>query len=106
MGMFIRFPAPSRNALLLPLFPLVLSFFLASPSGAQTAPHITPVTQFQLANGLTVIVKTDRRAPTAAHMLWVRVGSMDEVDGTTGVAHVLEHMMFKGTRSVPAGGDC
>jgi len=55
------------------------------------------------ANGLTVIVKPDRRAPTAVHMLWVRVGSMDEVDGTSGVAHVLEHMMFKGTPQVPPG---
>ncbi|MDI1268585.1 MAG: pitrilysin family protein [Polaromonas sp.] len=106
MGTFIRFPAPSRNApllLLFPLFPLLLSFFLASPALAQTAAPATPVTQFQLANGLTVIVKTDRRAPTAAHMLWVRVGSMDEVDGTTGVAHVLEHMMFKGTPSLKPG---
>ncbi|MDO9384992.1 MAG: pitrilysin family protein [Hyphomicrobiaceae bacterium] len=68
---------------------------------AQTA--APPVTQFKLANGLTVIVKTDRRAPTAAHMLWVRVGSMDEVDGTTGVAHVLEHMMFKGTKDLKPG---
>ena len=56
-----------------------------------------------LANGLTLVVKPDRRAPTAVHMLWVRVGSMDEVDGHSGVAHVLEHMMFKGTPSVPAG---
>jgi len=59
--------------------------------------------QFTLANGMTLIVKPDRRAPTAVHMLWVRVGSMDEVDGSSGVAHVLEHMMFKGTPSVPAG---
>jgi zinc protease len=56
-----------------------------------------------LPNGLTVIVKPDRRAPTAVHMLWVRVGSLDEVDGTSGVAHVLEHMMFKGTPSVRPG---
>lgn len=61
------------------------------------------VEQFTLSNGLTVIVKPDRRAPTAAHMLWVRVGSMDEVDGTTGVAHVLEHMLFKGTATVKPG---
>ena len=67
---------------------------------AQTAP---PVAQFTLANGLTVIVKPDRRAPTAVHMLWVRVGSMDEVDGTSGVAHVLEHMMFKGTPTLKPG---
>ena len=61
------------------------------------------VEQFTLANGLTVIVKPDHRAPTVAYMLWVRVGSMDEVDGTSGVAHVLEHMMFKGTPSVKPG---
>lgn len=59
--------------------------------------------QFTLSNGMTLIVKPDRRAPTAVHMLWVRVGAMDEVDGTSGVAHVLEHMMFKGTPSVPPG---
>ena len=56
-----------------------------------------------LANGLTLVVKPDRRAPTAVHMLWVRVGSMDEVDGHSGLAHVLEHMLFKGTPTVPAG---
>ena len=59
--------------------------------------------QFTLSNGMTLIVKPDRRSPTAVHMLWVRVGAMDEVDGASGVAHVLEHMMFKGTPSVPAG---
>ena len=61
------------------------------------------IVQFTLANGMTVLVQPDRRAPTAVHMVWVRVGAMDEVDGTSGVAHVLEHMMFKGTPSVRAG---
>jgi zinc protease len=56
-----------------------------------------------LANGLTVLVKPDRRAPTAVHMLWLRVGAMDEVDGTSGVAHVLEHMLFKGTKTLKPG---
>ena len=59
--------------------------------------------RFTLANGMTVIVKPDKRAPTAVHMLWVRVGSMDEVDGASGVAHVLEHMMFKGTPTMGPG---
>lgn len=59
--------------------------------------------QFQLANGMTVIVQPDHRAPTAVQMVWVRVGSMDETSGTTGVAHMLEHMMFKGTPTVPPG---
>ncbi len=84
---------------LLPLLPLLLLLF-GLAAGAQTT---SPVSQFTLANGLTVIVKPDRRAPTAVHMLWVRVGSLDEVDGTSGVAHVLEHMMFKGTKTLKPG---
>ncbi len=56
-----------------------------------------------LANGMRVIVKVDRRAPVVVSQVWYRVGSMDEFNGTTGVAHALEHMMFKGTREVPAG---
>ncbi|MFN3397251.1 MAG: M16 family metallopeptidase, partial [Sulfurimicrobium sp.] len=59
--------------------------------------------EYRLANGLKVIVKEDPRAPVAVSQIWYRAGSMDEVNGTTGVAHVLEHMMFKGTRKVPAG---
>ncbi|MRR50974.1 MAG: insulinase family protein [Rhodocyclaceae bacterium] len=57
----------------------------------------------QLKNGLRVIVQEDHRAPTAVHMVWYRAGSIDEQDGYSGVAHVLEHMMFKGTQKVPGG---
>ncbi|MEW5707915.1 MAG: pitrilysin family protein [Pseudomonadota bacterium] len=56
-----------------------------------------------LDNGLKVIVKEDHRAPVVVSQLWYRVGSMDEMNGVTGVSHVLEHMMFKGTQKVPAG---
>lgn len=56
-----------------------------------------------LENGLKIIVKEDHRAPTAVQMLWYRVGAMDEVYGKTGLAHVLEHMMFKGTPNIRAG---
>ena len=59
--------------------------------------------EHQLTNGLRVIVKEDRRAPTAVHMVWYRAGSMDETNGTTGVAHLLEHMMFTGTPTIGAG---
>jgi zinc protease len=79
---------------------------LASPVvRAESAPSVGALAaqQFTLRNGMTLIVKPDHRAPTAVHMLWVRVGSMDEVDGRSGVAHVLEHMMFKGTPTVKAG---
>lgn len=54
-----------------------------------------------LDNGMKVIVKTDRRAPVVVSQVWYKAGSMDETVGTTGVAHALEHMMFKGTSKVP-----
>ncbi len=84
------------------LLSTVATVCLAGAALAQNAP-VTTAQQFSLPNGLTVIIKPDRRAPTAVHMLWVRVGAMDEVDGTSGVAHVLEHMLFKGTDVLKAG---
>ncbi|MBI2316898.1 MAG: insulinase family protein [Betaproteobacteria bacterium] len=57
----------------------------------------------RLRNGLRIIVKEDRRAPTLVQQVWYRAGSMDESVGTTGVAHVLEHLMFKGTSSLASG---
>lgn len=73
-----------------------------APSTSSARADARPVVT-TLANGMTVIVKPDRRAPTAVHMLWVRVGAMDEVDGTSGVAHALEHLMFKGTPTLAPG---
>jgi zinc protease len=90
--------SPTRRAIA-----LVASLFCLLPTTGGQAADAPPVQQFTLANGMTLIVKEDHRAPTAVQMLWVRVGSMDEVDGTSGVAHVLEHMMFKGTPTVKAG---
>jgi zinc protease len=62
-----------------------------------------PAQEFMLKNGMKVIVKEDHRAPTVAHMIWYKVGSTDERSGTTGVAHALEHMMFKGTKTLKPG---
>ncbi len=59
--------------------------------------------EFRLDNGMRVIVQEDHRAPVVVSQVWYRAGSMDEFNGTTGVAHVLEHMMFKGTEKVPPG---
>ncbi len=81
----------ARLCALIALLPLTIAV-----AAAQTHEH-------QLANGLRVIVKEDHRAPTVVSMVWYKAGSMDEFNGTTGVAHVLEHMMFKGTKAVPAG---
>ena len=92
------FPALSSNC---KLFLLGTALLLAlRPALAQTPPEAQ---QFTLKNGMTLIIKVDKRAPTAVHMLWVRVGSMDEVDGVSGVAHVLEHMLFKGTATGKQG---
>lgn len=84
---------------------LIWATLTTASAQAPIAPESPPVQaqQFTLANGMHLIVKPDRRAPTAVHMLWLRVGSMDEVDGSSGVAHVLEHMLFKGTPAVSVG---
>ncbi len=76
---------------------------LALALGAAPCLAATGTFEHKLDNGLRVIVKPDRRAPVAVTILWYKVGSMDEVTGATGVAHVLEHMMFKGTPNVTSG---
>ena len=75
----------------------------SQPVPAAVAQAAPAVQQFTLKNGMQLIVQPDRRAPTAVHMVWVRVGSMDEINGVTGVAHALEHMMFKGSKTVKPG---
>jgi len=84
---------------------LTLAFFAVPPAPTFAANEAADATTFEktLANGLRVIVKEDRRAPTVVHMIWYRAGAMDEKDGTSGVAHALEHLMFKGTKTLKAG---
>lgn len=72
---------------------------LALPAKAER-PQIQ---EYKLSNGMTVIVRPDHRSPVIASMVWYRIGSSYEELGTTGVSHVLEHMMFKGTTRYPAG---
>jgi len=79
------------------------SALLHAAAIAAPAAAATNAVEKTLANGLRVIVVEDRRAPVAVHMVWYRVGAMDETDGTSGVAHLLEHMMFKGTRRLKPG---
>jgi zinc protease len=59
------------------------------------------VSHFTLSNGLEVVVVPDHRAPVVTHMIWYRVGSADETPGKSGLAHFLEHLMFKGTTDNP-----
>ena len=84
-----------------PLVKVALMVMLCVRAAAAAEP-VEPV-EHTLSNGLRIIVKPDHRAPVVVSVLWYQVGSIDEVNGTTGVAHVLEHMMFKGTRDVGVG---
>lgn len=61
------------------------------------------VTHFTLDNGMEVVVIEDHRAPVAVHMVWYRVGAADEPPGQSGIAHFLEHLMFKGTDTLAPG---
>src|SRR5262249_17411477 len=61
------------------------------------------VSHFTLDNGLEVVVVPDHRVPVITHMIWYKVGSADEPAGKSGIAHFLEHLMFKGTAKNPAG---
>jgi zinc protease len=81
----------------------LLALPFASQAFGQTQTNGPQAEQFKLDNGFTVIVKPDHRAPTAVQMLWVRVGSFDEVDGSSGLAHILEHMMFRGSKALKPG---
>ena len=81
----------------------ILKGVLFSVLCAHAAVFAQEVKDITLQNGMKVIVREDCRSPVAVHMIWYRAGSMDETSGTTGVAHVLEHMMFKGTRKYGSG---
>ena len=74
-----------------------------APVGAGASAMPAAIEQHILPNGMQLVIKVDRRAPTAVHMVWVRVGSIDEVDGKSGIAHVLEHMLFKGAQTLAPG---
>lgn len=73
---------------------------LAAPTSASTADQVT---HFTLDNGLDVVVIEDHRAPVVTQMLWYRAGSADETPGVSGVAHFLEHLLFKGTKTMEPG---
>ena len=81
---------------------LLLSAWLLTCSPAFVHAAVT-AQEYTLKNGMKIIVKEDHRAPTVVHMIWYKVGAMDEHDGTTGVAHALEHMMFKATKHLKPG---
>jgi len=70
---------------------------------AKDAALFSDVTSFKLDNGMQVVVIPDHRAPVVTHMVWYKVGAADEPAGQSGIAHFLEHLMFKGTDKIKAG---
>jgi len=83
---------------------------LAAPAQSVPIPALVrqvsiPHSEFKLANGLTVIVHEDHKAPVAAVSVWYNVGSKDEPKGKTGFAHLFEHLMFNGTENLPGDFD-
>lgn len=97
MRVYCRATVPSSISRPVAKMVALLVLLLVS-SGASATTH-----EFTLANGLKLIVKEDHRSPVVISQIWYKAGSIDELNGTTGVAHVLEHMMFKGTHKVPGG---
>src|SRR5215475_10728730 len=87
------------------LLAALLSTCALSTSGtfAQTTVTSAPPASFTLSNGLQVVVIPDHRTPVVTEMIWYKVGSADETPGKSGLAHFLEHLMFKGTEKHPVG---
>jgi zinc protease len=86
-----------------PARPLASSLALSLALAAALPAAAGEVTAFTLDNGLEVVVIENHRAPVAVHMVWYRVGAADEPPGKSGIAHFLEHLMFKGTDERAAG---
>ena len=81
---------------------LAAAFLLALPAGAQETIE-EKVTTFTLDNGMEAVVIENHRAPVVTHMVWYRAGAADEPAGHSGVAHFLEHLLFKGTETLEPG---
>ncbi len=87
-------------AIALALLGTLATATLAAAAEPLFAPNVT---SFSLANGLQVVVIPDHRAPVVTHMVWYKVGAADDPPGKSGIAHFLEHLMFKGTATNPEG---
>ena len=83
--------------------PLALFATMLLQASLPTLAAADPATAFTLANGLEVVVLPDHRLPIVTHVVYYRAGSADDPPGNSGIAHYLEHLMFKGTRRFPAG---
>ncbi len=94
--------AATASAAFLSLFSIV-SALMFMQSFASMANAQARVSEFVLANGMQVVVVPDTRAPVVTHMVWYKVGAADEPHGSSGIAHFLEHLMFKSTEKIAIG---
>jgi zinc protease len=94
----IKFPGIRRFSHM-----LAISMLAVAPSISYAAQEPSRVGTFTLGNGLQVVVIPDHRAPVVTHMVWYKVGGADEPKGVSGIAHFLEHLMFKSTEKIPVG---
>lgn len=82
---------------------MALLLAVSAANAADTPKFAADAVSFTLANGLQVVVIPDHRAPVVTHMVWYKVGAADDPPGKSGIAHFLEHLMFKGTKAHPEG---
>ncbi len=94
--------AASLRSVFHPCLMVIASMFALaqSPTASFAAPRVT---EFKLDNGMQVVVIPDTRSPVVTHMVWYKVGAADEPKGVSGIAHFLEHLMFKSTENIPSG---
>ena len=91
--------APGRHVAI-----LILGLIMLAAAGPVRFAHAASrVTEFKLDNGMQVVVIPDTRVPVVTHMVWYKVGGADEPRGVSGIAHFLEHLMFKSTDKIPMG---
>ena len=90
----------SRAGLLIACLSLASMAVAVAVDGAYASQRVS---EFRLPNGLQLVVIPDHRAPVVTQMVWYRVGAADEPRGSSGIAHFLEHLMFKGTDQIPPG---
>jgi len=85
------------------LTPVLVAAVIAMSAAAPAFAKIFDPDTFTLDNGMQVVLITNHRAPVVRHMVWYKVGAADEAPGETGIAHLLEHLMFKGTTNYGPG---
>ncbi len=93
---------PVWRARLVAICAIAVAMTFALPMNSTRAASVS-VSNFKLENGMEVVVIPDHRAPVVTHMVWYRVGAADEQRGVSGIAHFLEHLMFKGTKKIAPG---